>query len=109
LFERVAEDSLQYADLMAERITALGGVAEGTAAPRWLMGRMWGAESSDLWLEARIGDQVARELKLRGQPVQSVGAWSGMMGHAQAIRIHPDGGFMEGGADPRGDGAAVGY
>ena len=32
LFEKVAEDGREHADLMAERITALGGVAEGTAA-----------------------------------------------------------------------------
>jgi starvation-inducible DNA-binding protein len=32
LFEKVAEDGREYADLIAERITALGGVAEGTAA-----------------------------------------------------------------------------
>jgi gamma-glutamyltranspeptidase len=30
------------------------------------------------------------------------------MGHAQAIRVLPDGSY-EGGADPRGDGAAVGW
>lgn len=43
-----------------------------------------------------------------GQPVQMVGAWSETMGHAQAIRLHPDG-FLEGGADPRGDGSAAGW
>lgn len=32
LFEKIAEESREYADLMAERITALGGIAEGTAA-----------------------------------------------------------------------------
>ena len=32
LFEKVAKDGREHADLMAERITALGGVAEGTAA-----------------------------------------------------------------------------
>jgi oxamate amidohydrolase len=84
-------------------------VQQAIEAPRWLMGRTWGMESSDLWLESRIGDQVARELTLRGQPVKNVGAWSGTMGHAQAIRIHPDTGFLEGGADPRGDGAALGW
>ncbi|HEX7079559.1 MAG TPA: DNA starvation/stationary phase protection protein Dps [Gammaproteobacteria bacterium] len=32
LFEKVAEDGREHADLIAERITALGGLAEGTAA-----------------------------------------------------------------------------
>jgi gamma-glutamyltranspeptidase len=31
------------------------------------------------------------------------------MGHAQAIRVDHERGFLEGGADPRGDGAAMGY
>ena len=31
LFDKVADDAGEYADLIAERITALGGVAEGTA------------------------------------------------------------------------------
>jgi gamma-glutamyltranspeptidase/glutathione hydrolase len=38
-----------------------------------------------------------------------VEAWSGTMGHAQAIRIDRASGFLEGGADPRGDGAALGW
>ena len=32
LFDKVATDVLNYTDLIAERITTLGGVAEGTAA-----------------------------------------------------------------------------
>jgi starvation-inducible DNA-binding protein len=47
LFEKVAENGREHADLIAERITALGGVAEGTAAvaaerstlPRYPLGR----------------------------------------------------------------------
>ena len=35
-------------------------VQQAIEAPRWLMGRTWGTESSDLWLESRIGDQIAR-------------------------------------------------
>jgi gamma-glutamyltranspeptidase len=31
------------------------------------------------------------------------------MGHAHAIRVDRFQGLLEGGADPRGDGAAVGY
>lgn len=78
-------------------------------APRWLMGRTWGTESSDLVLESRISDETIRELRLRGQPVKMVERWSGTLGHAQAIRIDPETRMMEGGADPRGDGAAMGY
>lgn len=95
---------------MVTRMVDFGyDVQQAIEAPRWLMGRTWGMESRDLWLESRIPDEVARELTLRGQPVQMVGPWSGIVGHAQAIRINRETGFMEGGADPRGDGAALGY
>lgn len=77
-------------------------------APRWLMGRTWGVESQDLWLEGRIPDPVIHELERRGQPVKMLPDWDDNVGHAQAIRID-SAGFLEGGADPRGDGAAVGY
>ena len=84
-------------------------VQQAIEAPRWLMGRTWGAASQDLWLEGRISDEVARELKRRGQPVQLMTDWNDNMGHAHAIRIDPEHGFLEGGADPRGDGVAIGY
>lgn len=77
-------------------------------APRWLVGRTWGDESDDLWLEGRIADDVARELARRGQPVRRLDAFDDKVGHAQAIRVL-ESGVLEGGADPRGDGAAVGY
>jgi oxamate amidohydrolase len=78
-------------------------------APRWVMGRTWGAPSRELWLEGRIPGPVVRELARRGQPVQTVADWDERMGHAQAIRIDRDRGLLEGGADPRGDGVALGY
>jgi oxamate amidohydrolase len=84
-------------------------VQQAIEAPRWLMGRTWGAESQDLWLEGRISDEVARELRRRGQPVRMMTDWNDNMGHAHAIRIDPEHGFLEGGADPRGDGVAIGY
>jgi gamma-glutamyltranspeptidase/glutathione hydrolase len=84
-------------------------VQQAIEAPRWLMGRTWGTASSNLSLESRIPEEVARELTLRGHPVQITGAWSATVGHAQAIRIDRHSGFLEGGADPRGDGAAMGY
>lgn len=84
-------------------------VQQAIEAPRWLMGRTWGTRSRNLSLEGRIGDEVVRELKRRGQPVQMVTDWNDNMGHAQAIRVDFAQGFFEGGADPRGDGAALGY
>jgi gamma-glutamyltranspeptidase len=84
-------------------------VQQAIDAPRWLMGRTWGAASSSLFLEARVPDVVVEELRRRGHPVEVVGAWHEMFGHAQAIRIHEVTGRLEGGADPRGDGAALGF
>jgi len=72
------------------------------------MGRTWGTPSQDLWLEGRIPDPVARELERLGQPVKLLTDWDDNAGHAQAIRVNP-GGYLEGGADPRGDGAALGF
>ncbi|MBX9823624.1 MAG: gamma-glutamyltransferase [Xanthobacteraceae bacterium] len=95
---------------MLTRLVDFGyDVQQAIEAPRWLMGRTWGMESRDLWLESRISDETARELQLRGQPVKMVGQWDGTLGHAQAIRIDRKNGLFEGGADPRGDGAAMGY
>ena len=95
---------------MVTRIVDFGfDVQQAIEAPRWLMGRTWGTLISDLSLESRISDQIARELTLRGHPVRMVSHWEGTVGHAQAIRIHPERGFFEGGADPRGDGAALGF
>ncbi len=84
-------------------------VQQAIEAPRWLLGRTWGMESRDLWMEADIPDNVLRELSLRGQPVKLIGRWDSIAGHAQAIRWNADTGFYEGGADPRGDGCAIGY
>ncbi len=84
-------------------------VQQAIEAPRWLMGRTWGTRTRNLSLEGRISDEVARELKRRGQPIQMVPDWNDNLGHAQAIRVNRAQGFYEGGADPRGDGAALGY
>jgi gamma-glutamyltranspeptidase/glutathione hydrolase len=95
---------------MVTRIVDFGfDVQQAIEAPRWLMGRTWGTATRDLSLESRISDQVSRELTLRGHPVRMVSQWESTLGHAQAIRIDRETGFLEGGADPRGDGAALGF
>ena len=95
---------------LATRIIDFGyDVQQAIESPRWLMGRTWGTPVRELSLEARVGGQVARELLHRGQPVKIQIDWNDNLGHAQAIRINAESGFLEGGADPRGDGAAIGY
>jgi len=83
-------------------------VRQAIEAPRWLFGRTWGAESKSLTLEGRIPDGVATELQRRGQSVTIGRDIDDTIWHAAATRVHEDG-TLEGGADPRGDGAAIGY
>ncbi|MCC3372661.1 gamma-glutamyltransferase [Cohnella sp. REN36] len=76
--------------------------------PRWLWGRTWGEPTRELKLESRIDPAVAAALAAAGHQVRVVGAFSGVMGHAHAIKID-EAGFLQGGADPRSDGAAIGW
>ena len=75
-------------------------------APRWLLGRSWGAPDNDLKLEGRVPESVAEEPRRRGQPVLMVEDYTEIMGHAGAILCDEDG-LLQGASDPRGDGQAV--
>ena len=83
-------------------------VQQAIEAPRWLFGRTWGEQSRSLTLEGRVPDAVVDGLEKRGHPVTMARNYDDAMGHAAAIHRHDDG-WLEGGADPRGDGAAIGY
>jgi gamma-glutamyltranspeptidase len=83
-------------------------IQEAIEAPRWLYGRTWGEESKSLRLEGRIPDPVAEELIRLGHDVQMMTDWSQTMGHAQGIWIDEEEGVLHGGADPRGEGLALG-
>lgn len=80
-------------------------------APRWLQGRMLDLSQPGtmLNLEGRVRDDVVRELRRLGHRVSMTTNYSELMGHAGAILIDRTTGVLKGGADPRGDGAAVGY
>ena len=104
------EGQPQTQSALVSRIVDFGfGLQESIEAPRWLYGRTWGMTTTDLCLEARVPEPVVEGLRHRGHPVRVVGAWDDVMGHAQAILIHPETGVRHGGADPRGDGQALGY
>ncbi len=104
------EGQPQTQSALVTRIVDFGfGLQEAIEAPRWLYGRTWGMTTTDLLLESRIPTSVVDGLRHRGHPVRVVGAWDDVMGHAQAILIHPETGVRHGGADPRGDGQALGY
>lgn len=91
------------------RIHDLGqGVQEALDGPRWLFGRTWGDATRTLALEAPFGDEVADDLRRRGHDVRLLPDRDDTFGHAQAILVHADG-TLEGGADPRSDGVALGW
>ncbi len=94
---------------LVSRIVDFGyDVQTAIETPRWFFGRTWGNQSRSLSVEGRIPDGVVTELQRRGQFVAMARQYDDRMGHAAAIRVHNDG-TLEGGADPRGDGAALGY
>jgi gamma-glutamyltranspeptidase len=77
-------------------------------APRWLLGRTWGEESTNLKIESRIAPAVVDALRAAGHDVQVVGPFEDMMGHAGAVQIHASG-VIEGATDPRADGVCAGF
>ena len=82
-------------------------LAQAIAAPRWLLGRTWGAETTNLRIEDRLEADVIDALRAAGHDVEVVGPFDEVMGHAGALVRSPDG-AIEGASDPRSDGAAVG-
>jgi gamma-glutamyltranspeptidase/glutathione hydrolase len=79
-------------------------------APRWLSGRFALGEARDtLHIEGRTPKATIDELARRGHPVNRWGDWNELAGHAHGITIDPRTGMRAGGADPRSDGAAIGY
>jgi gamma-glutamyltranspeptidase/glutathione hydrolase len=85
-------------------------VQETVDAPRWLSGRFALGEPRDLLnIEGRFPEETLRELERRGHPVNRWPDWMEKAGHAHGITIDRATGTRVGGADPRSDGAAIGY
>jgi gamma-glutamyltranspeptidase len=78
------------------------------SAPRWLLGRTWGEESTSLKIEDGLDEGVCAALAQAGHEVERVGGPTAMMGHAGAIVRHADG-RLEGATDPRSDGLAAAW
>ena len=77
-------------------------------APRWLLGRAWGAESTTLKLERRFDPELIEALSAAGNDVELLDEITDVMGHAGAIVRHDDG-LLEGATDPRSDGAVAAF
>jgi gamma-glutamyltranspeptidase len=85
-------------------------VQEAIETPRWLHGSVTIEEPADvLSLEEGISSDVARDLEGRGHIVKFLSRWNHNFGHAQAISLNGNNNVRMGGADPRGDGIAIGW
>ena len=95
---------------LVTRIVDYGmSVQEAIEAPRWLYGRTWGASSNSLKIENRITEEVRGKLEILGHELEVLEDFTDTMGHAGAILIDQQTNVKFGGADPRGDGVAIGY
>jgi gamma-glutamyltranspeptidase/glutathione hydrolase len=85
-------------------------VQQAIDAPRVLYGRSWGDSSNKLLLESTAPEETFTALRALGHPVEAATWPHTRMGTAQAVRM-PDAErpFFEGGADPRGEGVALGF
>ncbi|HKC42561.1 MAG TPA: gamma-glutamyltransferase [Burkholderiales bacterium] len=85
-------------------------VQQAVEMPRWLSGRFALGEPRDLLnIEGRYPSATIVELERRGHVVNRWTAWNELAGHAHGITVDPETGTLAGGADPRSDGAAIGY
>jgi gamma-glutamyltranspeptidase/glutathione hydrolase len=78
------------------------------SAPRWLLGRTWGQSSETLKLESRFDPALVTQLRQWGHEVEMLQDFDETVGHAGCILRHPNG-VLEGGADPRSDGAVAAF
>ena len=77
-------------------------------APRWLLGRTWGDNTTSLKLEGRIAPDLVKALLRAGHHVEMIDDYSDLSGHAGAVVLHSSG-LVEAASDPRSDGCALAY
>ena len=96
--------------MLVTRIVDYGmSVQAAIEAPRFLYGRTWGASSNTLKLEGRISSSVRSALQQQGHHIEVLADFTDTMGHAGVIHIDHETNVKFGGADPRGDGAALSF
>lgn len=81
---------------------------QAVTAPRWLLGKTWGDNTTSLKLESRFHPALISRLRAAGHEVELLPEFSDLTGHAGAVVCHPDG-LLEAASDPRADGAALSY
>ncbi|WP_138465954.1 gamma-glutamyltransferase family protein [Poseidonocella sp. HB161398] len=82
------------------------GLQQAVTAPRWLLGKTWGDDTTTLKLEDRFDPALVDALKAAGHQVEMIPGFSDLAGHAGAVVLHPKG-LREAASDPRADGAAL--
>ena len=81
---------------------------EALDRPRWILGRTWGTNITNLRLESRFSEALIEQLRRAGHELQVLSdPYIETMGHAGAVVLHPNG-EIEGAHDPRSDGGAAG-
>jgi gamma-glutamyltranspeptidase/glutathione hydrolase len=84
------------------------GLQEAIETPRFYV-----REGSDVFEhESRMPAEVLEGLKALGYPINdnsALGAYDLYFGGAQGVMVDPETGWLRGAADPRRDGAAIGY
>src|SRR5215831_15773828 len=84
-------------------------IQEAIERPRFMYGRINPSDAPDLVrLEGRVPPPLREALVRHGHSIQPVTDWFAQTGQAQAVAVL-DNGVLRGAADPRGDGAAMGY
>ena len=78
------------------------------SAPRWLLGKTWGQDTTTLKFESRFDAATLHALAAAGHDVEVLDDYSDSMGHAGAIVRQPDG-LLLGAADPRSDGVVAAH
>jgi gamma-glutamyltranspeptidase/glutathione hydrolase len=85
-------------------------IQEAVEMPRFVSGRLALGEVRDtLHVEARFPADSISELEKRGHVLDRWGEWNERAGHVHGIFVDRHQGSLVGGADPRSDGAAIGY
>ncbi len=83
-------------------------IQEAIERPRFLIGAFLPGDAADtLHVESRVGPDVLAGLTDLGHPVKAAPALFYRVGHAHGIAVRED--TLMGGADPRGDGMALGW
>lgn len=83
-------------------------IGEAIDRPRWILGKNWGTDVTNLRLEPRFPAATIEALKRAGHEVQLLDQpYVEAMGHAGGVVTLPNG-SIEGAHDPRSDGGAAG-